>query len=356
MFNRLINLQRAWLTAASGVVGGAIDWIANKQQTDQSESWSQNMYNQERKNALADWNMQNAYNSPAAQMQRFKQAGLNPNLIYGRGDSGNAGAVSQASPPSVSRAPYRSDLGSVGANVAGMIMQDKQFAQNMAMKNAELAQQEAALKEKGREFDIGSGFRSAAEQRQEFESAARVEALNARAALTIDRDTRVKLDNEVEQSLNEAKVRTAYAGAMSAESAAAIKGIEAQFAPEMARLKVDMMQGNYKLVSAKITELMARTENETANNFNIRKAGGILMQKLESGAWQAKLESLGADKGDDFALRWLISQHYELAKSLGAVLPVMRKIGSVYKSFLGSKGGKSAAEAVGEGGQFILPP
>lgn len=37
---------------------------------------------QNRKNALADWERQNAYNSPAQQMQRFKEAGLNPNLIY----------------------------------------------------------------------------------------------------------------------------------------------------------------------------------------------------------------------------------------------------------------------------------
>lgn len=37
---------------------------------------------QNRKNALADWNRQNAYNSPVRQMQRYKEAGLNPNLIY----------------------------------------------------------------------------------------------------------------------------------------------------------------------------------------------------------------------------------------------------------------------------------
>lgn len=37
---------------------------------------------QNRKNALADWNRQNAYNAPAQQMQRYKEAGLNPNLIY----------------------------------------------------------------------------------------------------------------------------------------------------------------------------------------------------------------------------------------------------------------------------------
>lgn len=35
-----------------------------------------------RQNALADWNRQNAYNSPEQQMRRFQEAGLNPNLIY----------------------------------------------------------------------------------------------------------------------------------------------------------------------------------------------------------------------------------------------------------------------------------
>jgi hypothetical protein len=37
-----------------------------------------------RQNALDDWNRQNEYNSPAAQMQRYKDAGLSPNLIYGQ--------------------------------------------------------------------------------------------------------------------------------------------------------------------------------------------------------------------------------------------------------------------------------
>lgn len=40
------------------------------------------------------WNMQNSYNSPAAQMQRFKEAGLNPHLIYGQSNMG--GSISTA--------------------------------------------------------------------------------------------------------------------------------------------------------------------------------------------------------------------------------------------------------------------
>lgn len=37
---------------------------------------------QNKRNAIELWNMQNAYNTPQQQMQRFKEAGLNSNLIY----------------------------------------------------------------------------------------------------------------------------------------------------------------------------------------------------------------------------------------------------------------------------------
>lgn len=47
------------------------------------------------------WRQQNEYNNPAAQMQRFKDAGLNPNLIYGQGSPGNATEMPKYSAPSV---------------------------------------------------------------------------------------------------------------------------------------------------------------------------------------------------------------------------------------------------------------
>ncbi|UOK21003.1 DNA pilot protein [Chifec microvirus UA13_27] len=52
------------------------------------------------------WNMQNNYNTPAAQLQRYKDAGLNPNLIYGSGSgsSGNAGSISTVAPARMERA------------------------------------------------------------------------------------------------------------------------------------------------------------------------------------------------------------------------------------------------------------
>lgn len=46
---------------------------------------------QNRKNALEDWNRVNVYNAPKQQMQRYQDAGLNPNLIYGQ--QNNAPAI-----------------------------------------------------------------------------------------------------------------------------------------------------------------------------------------------------------------------------------------------------------------------
>lgn len=45
------------------------------------------------------WNQQNAYNAPTQQMQRLKEAGLNPNLIYG------SGATTVAQSPKASPVP-----------------------------------------------------------------------------------------------------------------------------------------------------------------------------------------------------------------------------------------------------------
>lgn len=52
---------------------------------------------------LQMWNLANQYNSPTSQMARFKEAGLNPNLIYGQGSAGNASQLPKYQAP---RAEY----------------------------------------------------------------------------------------------------------------------------------------------------------------------------------------------------------------------------------------------------------
>lgn len=53
-----------------------------------TRKWNEKMHDILRQESLSDWNMQNEYNSPQAQMQRYRDAGLNPALIYGQSNEG----------------------------------------------------------------------------------------------------------------------------------------------------------------------------------------------------------------------------------------------------------------------------
>lgn len=84
---------------AAGPSGKLLNWMQNnrnvreqKNQNALDRQAQSDMYNRQRTDALDDWQREmamwektNEYNSPKQQMQRFREAGLNPNLIYGQG-------------------------------------------------------------------------------------------------------------------------------------------------------------------------------------------------------------------------------------------------------------------------------
>jgi len=74
---------------AGGVVGNLFQKRNIRLQKDANLELANYAYGKD----LQMWHTQNLYNSPKAQMQRFREAGLNPNLIYGRGNAGNATAM-----------------------------------------------------------------------------------------------------------------------------------------------------------------------------------------------------------------------------------------------------------------------
>ncbi|MDV3547376.1 hypothetical protein CMU66_02490 [Elizabethkingia anophelis] len=61
-----------------------------------SNNSSKKVARENRAFALDMWNKNNEYNTPLAQMQRLKEAGLNPNLMYGQGTTGNSSAPAKA--------------------------------------------------------------------------------------------------------------------------------------------------------------------------------------------------------------------------------------------------------------------
>lgn len=76
------TIMPAITTAMSGIFAGRQNKLQRQHEA--------NMYRQAQKDNLANWNMQNEYNSPAQMMARLKAAGMNPNLAYGEFSAGRA--------------------------------------------------------------------------------------------------------------------------------------------------------------------------------------------------------------------------------------------------------------------------
>lgn len=108
-------LTPSLISGGASLLGGLINAGSQLGTNSSQLSYSREMYDKQRADALADWKMQNEYNSPSAQMARFKEAGLNPNLIYGQ--MTNAPVVRTSSAQSYSPTAPQIDLGGT-ANMA----------------------------------------------------------------------------------------------------------------------------------------------------------------------------------------------------------------------------------------------
>lgn len=130
------------IAAGANLVGSGINAMSQGSINRKTRKWNEAMYALQRGDALSDWNMMNEYNSPAAQMARFQEAGLNPNLIYGHTNEGavvRSANVDAWRPQAVQFDPSEAVMGY--ANVTS------KAAQTDNVKAAtDVARQDAALK------------------------------------------------------------------------------------------------------------------------------------------------------------------------------------------------------------------
>jgi len=86
-------------------------------------------YERQKADAREFWDITNKFNSPEEQMNRLRQAGLNPNLVYGKGADVTAQALSGPKMDSAPRQQFRID--------PGMISQAKAMNQQLKMQQAQ---------------------------------------------------------------------------------------------------------------------------------------------------------------------------------------------------------------------------
>ena len=94
----------------------------NEQQAEKQRLWNEKMYGEQNAWNYEMWQKENEYNTPEAQVQRLRDAGLNP-LYYGL-DGSSAGDISAAQPLGYERAeignqpnPY-AGFGEIGSQIA----------------------------------------------------------------------------------------------------------------------------------------------------------------------------------------------------------------------------------------------
>ena len=142
----LIPLAAAGVTAAAGAY---TSWRNRRAQVKQNEADREHeieMKKMDRANTLEDWNRTNQYNHPQQQMERLRQSGLNPNLVYGKGADNTATLIKTPQGQASSKPAPRSEnwVGPAVEAYQTAVLQSQQI-KNMSTTNDNVAKQTAAL-------------------------------------------------------------------------------------------------------------------------------------------------------------------------------------------------------------------
>lgn len=214
----------AIIGAAAGLGGSILNAGLQNRTNQQQLAFNREMYDKQKQDSLMFWNMQNDYNSPVAQMQRLREAGLNPNLVYGKGADNTAMAIGRPAPGSYNPKAPQVDFSSIPmmAGVYADLKMKQAQTDNLRTQNTVLAQ-DALLKQAG----IAKTWSETAKTDQEREQAqslfaynmdalkAKIRGENAATDVLLNRDQReaIMQGHNINTALaNLAKVRAETTG------------------------------------------------------------------------------------------------------------------------------------------------
>lgn len=154
-----------WAAVAEMAINPLLGHLTNVK----NRKFTREMYNRQRQDALSDWSMTNEYNSPRMQMQRFQEAGLNPNLIYGQmTDSPMVRSASASG--GEARAPEVNSRNLTGNLMAGYDMSMRSAQTDLVAKQMSLIEEDIKLRQVQQAATIaGTGKTSVEIQRIMFD-------------------------------------------------------------------------------------------------------------------------------------------------------------------------------------------
>lgn len=89
------GIGMAAASSSGGLFRGMWDQIFARRTQERTLAANKELADYQYSQDLEQWNRANQYNSPIAQMERLKAAGLNPNLVYGKGISAAGNTATQ---------------------------------------------------------------------------------------------------------------------------------------------------------------------------------------------------------------------------------------------------------------------
>lgn len=136
------------IVAGASAIGQGANAYAQGKTNKKTREYNREMYEKQKADNIAQWHMQNEYNHPSAQMARLREAGLNPNLVYGNGADATAQSIQNATPASWNPKAPEVDLGRMaeGGLSAYYDVQLKQAQVDNVRANTTVAAQDAILK------------------------------------------------------------------------------------------------------------------------------------------------------------------------------------------------------------------
>lgn len=304
---KLFELITAAVAGGAALAGAAGQMYAQGKMNKKSLDYNWRMYDTQRKDALADWAMQNEYNSPAAQMERLKQAGLNPNLAYGNGVDGNSATMTRGT-DGKAWSPQAPDIQGGVMNAVSMYqdVQQRQAQTNLIEQQVVNAEMQAKyLEAQTRAVELG--------------------ILGKDFDLNLKRDLRTNLTDQQTQRLNLMKqqygineTKLGYEGqrlGMDQQKLhALIKNLE--FGQKMQEKNYQLNKGRFGLESQKqpyileaLAEQVLRSQAErgkiSLTNDQIKATIDNLKTSGQLMKWEESLNKVGLQKGDPFILRIL---------------------------------------------------
>lgn len=262
------NLVAALISAGATAAGQGINAGVTGKMNKKSMAFSRQMYDQQTKDNLAQWERVNEYNSPAAMMQRYKDAGLNPAMMYGNG--GGGGTAQSIPTPDVQTPQYRTPEWGNAISAAGTSFQayyDMTIKQaqldNLEAQNA-VIREEASLKAAQTKATTAQTNRSMFDL--DFESELRGTSADIR------RETLRQTRNNIDISLRQ-DARNATANAASVQ--------EAFERMETLRLQRQSELINQAKSSAEIKRIRAETIRIRQDVQNMKKDGTLKQLDIE---------------------------------------------------------------------------